>query len=60
MLDAYWEIMVYWHMKDGNKKCIRRKRCYEYPTDEEIEKFINEYAGDSGEVHKCFETLPFT
>lgn len=58
-INEYFEIRVYWKQENGNQKLIKAIRKSSFPEESEIADALREYAGDSAEVVKNYELLPF-
>lgn len=58
-IDEYFEIRIYQKDSTGNEKIVDVSRVYSFPTEDQIADAIRDNAGDSAEVVKRYELLPF-
>ena len=54
VLESFHVVVV-----DNHDNIIGKKKFDTFPTDDDIKHTLNEYAGWSAYVWKCYQTLPF-
>jgi len=54
MLESFHVVVV-----DNHDNIIGKKKFDTFPTDDDIKHTLNEYAGWSAYVWKCYQSLPF-
>jgi hypothetical protein len=61
-VEEFFEIRVYQRDNTGNamtERLVDVRRSYKFPTEEQIADAIRDNGGDSAEVVKRYELLPF-